>query len=81
MLPAEQGKRTDKLPTSNGEKFFNPKTITSYRKLAAHSNRLNEYYESIDDEPTQGRSVKPFYTSTPKALPARSRALPSGNVS
>ena len=52
LLPAAKngrGNKSDGLPVD-----FNKSTVSTYRKLAANSEKLDEYANATDDVPTQG---------------------------
>jgi ParB family chromosome partitioning protein len=52
LMPAEKGGRGKKKPVTKGF-GFSGKAVSAYRKLAANRGRLAEYYEAIDDVPSQ----------------------------
>lgn len=56
---------TPKSQTGRGKKsiptdgiLFTENTLTAYRKLAKHKDKLEEYADSIDDVPTQGEFIR-----------------------
>jgi phage N-6-adenine-methyltransferase len=62
LLPAKPPKETGAMKGKKGSKAellpFTKPTISAYRKLAANRARLEAYYESIDDVPTQADFIR-----------------------
>ncbi|MCA9266135.1 MAG: hypothetical protein KDA60_19885 [Planctomycetales bacterium] len=56
LMPAENGGRGKKTPVPDTG-VFSSHTISAYRKLAKHLDRLEDYYESTDDAPSQTRRI------------------------
>ena len=57
--PADRGQgRGGKKSTTPAEVDFAPETISAYRKLAEHKDKLEEFYESTEDVPTQTDFLK-----------------------
>ena len=57
LMPRESGGRGKKTPIPDIG-VSNPATIAAYRKIADHQDRLEEYYNEIDDVPTQSGFIK-----------------------
>jgi len=56
LMPAEKGGRgKTSTGTSTG---FRRETLAAYRKLAANTERLDEYYEAIEDVPSQSDFIR-----------------------
>lgn len=60
LAPAKTPKETGrgKKTSSPAELVFAKETIAAYRKMAKHKDKIEEYYETIDDVPTQGEFLK-----------------------
>jgi hypothetical protein len=62
LCPAKQPKETGAMKGKKGMSSdsipFDPHTLTAYRKLAKHKDKLDEYTKSIDDVPTQGEFIR-----------------------
>jgi len=48
-MPREKGKRSDIEPCVSTTQGWSKNTIAAYRKLADNVEKLDAYYESIDD--------------------------------
>lgn len=57
LLPAKPPKETGAMKGKKGSASdappFAKHTISAYRKLAKHRDKLETYYEGVDDVPTQ----------------------------
>lgn len=56
LMPSQQGKKG--LPKAGLGSEFTAPTISAYRKLAKHRERLDEYLEVVDDVPSQSDFLK-----------------------
>lgn len=58
LMPAEQGKRNDKLPKAAlGSCEFTAPTISAYRKIGAHQKLLDEYYDACEVKLSFGKNT------------------------
>lgn len=76
LMPAGKGGRGKKNP-SGTQTGFGKEAVAAYRKIAANRDRLDEYYDSTEDVPSQAEFIR-YLADEKRAAKDRERAKARG---